>query len=256
MMKFIIGNWKMFPSSPKEAKAILGGIKRGIKSASKVKVVLCAPALFIFASVLRVGKTKIAIGGQDCFTEDEGAYTGETSPRALRALGATYVILGHSERRAMGETDKEVSKKVIAALRNKLTVILCVGEKERDQHGGYFNEVSTQLRASLDGCPKVGWKNLIIAYEPIWAIGSKAVRVATPADFREMSILIRRTLTEYFGKKEAFAVPVIYGGSVDDRNALGFLREGEADGLLVGRVSLDPEKFSAIIRSAHNIHHS
>lgn len=224
-----------------------------MKGVTRAKVIVCPPALYVSSLVSMSAKTKIAIGGQDCFKEDEGAHTGETSPKALHAVGATHVILGHSERRAMGETDKEVSEKLSAAIRNKLTIVLCVGEKERDEHGGYFNEVSTELRSSLFGFPKSESKRLIIAYEPIWAIGSRAKRVATPADFREMSILIRRTLTEYFGKTDAFAVPVLYGGSVDDHNAEGFLKEGGADGLLIGRVSLDPEKFGMIIRSANTI---
>lgn len=252
-MKLIIGNWKMFPASSVEAKKIFVGIKKEAKGLTRAKVVICPPALYVASLVALAAKTKVAIGGQNCFRDDEGAYTGETSPAALRAVGATHVILGHSERRAMGETDAAVSEKMTAAIRNKMTVILCVGEKARDEQGGYFNEVSSELRGSLAAFPKSESKRLIVAYEPIWAIGSKAKRVATPADFREMSILIRRTLTEYFGKKEAFAIPVLYGGSVDDRNAEGFMKEGGADGLLIGRISLDPEKFGAIIHCANTI---
>lgn len=252
-MKLIIGNWKMFPATIKEAKIISSGIKKAMRGVTRAKVVICPPALFVTSLVESKTKTKITIGGQNASYEDEGAHTGETSPRTLAGVGATHVILGHSERRAMGETDKHISSKVIAAIRNKLTVVLCVGEKERDDHGAYFNEVSTQLRASLEGFPKTEFKRLIIAYEPIWAIGAKAKRAATPSDFREMSILIRRELAEYFGKKVAFTIPILYGGSADDRNAGGFLGAGGADGLLVGRVSLDPEKFSAIIRIANTI---
>lgn len=252
-MKLIIGNWKMFPASLNDAKTIFAGIKKHARGITHAKVIICPPSVYAGQLVLLAAKTKILIGGQDCYKEDEGAYTGEVSPKALHAIGATYVILGHSERRAMGETDSDISEKISAAIRNKLTVILCVGEKARDEHGGYFNEVSTELRSSLHAFPKSEAKRLIVAYEPIWAIGSKAKRVATPADFREMSILIRRTLTEYFGKKDAFAVPILYGGSVDDRNAEGFLRDGGADGLLIGRVSLDPEKLGIIIRSANTI---
>jgi len=199
-------------------------------------------------------KAKIGIGAQNCFKDDEGAYTGETSPKALVALGARYVILGHSERRALGETDKIIAEKVIGAIRNKLTVILCIGEHERDQHGSHFGEVSEQLRKSLSGFPKSEVKKLIVAYEPIWAIGVKAKRAATPADNREMSILIRRYLAEYFGKKAAFTIPILYGGSADDQNALGFLTEGGADGFLLGRASLDHKKIVAIAQIANKIH--
>lgn len=252
-MKLIIGNWKMFPATSNEAKTILAGIKKGSVGVTRAKVVVCPPAVYVASAVAQTKKTKIAIGAQNCFKEDEGAWTGETSPKALFSVGATHVILGHSERRALGETSEDVAQKAVVAVRNKLTVILCVGERERDQHGSYFGEVSNQLRASLSGFPKGEVRRLVVAYEPIWAIGSKAKKSATPSDYREMSILIRRYLAEYFGKKVAFAVPVLYGGSVDDRNAESFLREGGADGLLVGRASLDPEKFSTIIRNANNI---
>ncbi len=252
-MKHIVGNWKMFPSSQKEAKAIFVGIKKEIVGISRTKVVLCPPAIFVTSMVEWKAKSKIAIGAQNCFKDDEGARTGETSPKALASIGASYVILGHSERRALGETDVQVAEKVVAAVRNKLTVVLCVGEHERDQHGSYFSEVSNQLRASLSGFPKGEAKRLVIAYEPIWAIGAKAKQPATPSDYREMSILMRRYLTEYFGKKVAFAIPILYGGSVDDRNAEGFLKDGGADGLLVGRISLDAEKFTAIIHIANKL---
>lgn len=252
-MKLIVGNWKMYPSDLKEAKGIFQKIKAKSKGLARARVVICAPALYVPALAGLIGSSKMQVGGQNAFYEDEGARTGETSPKSLRLVGATHVILGHSERRALGESNELIAQKASAAARNKLVTILCVGEKARDEHGEYFGEVSAQLRASLVGYPKTGVKQLVIAYEPIWAIGANAKRAATPADFREMSILIRRYLTEYFGKKEAFAIPILYGGSVDDRNAEGFLREGGADGLLVGRASLDADRFATIIRTAHNI---
>ncbi len=251
-MKLIIGNWKMYPPTLPEAKKIFREIKSGMKGMTRAKVVICPPAFYVAPLIASRGKAMIALGGQNCFKEDEGARTGENSPRALSALGASHVILGHSERRALGETDKDIAEKSVSALRNKLTIILCVGERGRDEHGSHFNEVSAQLRSSLSLFPKSGARQLVIAYEPIWAIGVKALRPATPSDFREMSILIRRYLTEYFGKTAAFAIPILYGGSVDERNAEGFLREGGADGLLVGRISLDAQKFSSIVRIAHN----
>lgn len=252
-MKYVIGNWKMYPSSLKEAQRIFSSIKKKIPSVSRAKVILCIPDLYMAPIVASAGKGKISIGGQDCHVDDEGARTGETSPRALRSTGATCVILGHSERRAMGETDEIISQKIVAALRNKLKVILCVGERERDERGEYFNFVSNQLRDSLVLFPKISSKDLIVAYEPIWAIGSKAKRAATPGDFLEMSILIRRSLTDYFGKNVAFTIPVLYGGSVDDRNAEGFLKEVGADGFLIGRASLDPEKLTNIIHLANTV---
>ena len=252
-MKIIVGNWKMYPETLKEAKAIFSSLRRSVKNIKRAKVIICSPALFLAPLLLLRGTSRISFGGQDAFWENEGAHTGETSPHALASLGATQVILGHSERRAEGETSEIIARKAVATVRNKLTVILCVGEKTRDDAGTYFGEVRDQLRVSLAGFPKGEAKRLIIAYEPIWAIGANALRAATPSDFHEMSILIRKHLVEYFGKKVGFAIPVLYGGSVTDQNAEGFLKDGGADGLLVGRISLDPEKFSTIIHIAERI---
>ena len=252
-MKIIAGNWKMYPQTLKEAKHILSSLKKSTKNVTHAKVILCVPSLFLVPLLALRTTSRILIGGQDAYTQNEGAYTGETSPSALALLGATHVILGHSERRAGGETNAIVAQKVQAAIKNKLSVILCVGEKSRDDGGVYFGEVNNQLRESLQGFPKAEAKRLIIAYEPIWAIGAKALRAAEPTDFHEMSILIRRHLVEYFGKKIGFTIPILYGGSADERNAEAFLSDGGADGLLVGRASLDPEKFTAIIHIANHI---
>lgn len=254
-MKLIVGNWKMFPKTAVEAKAIFVAEKKSMRTIKRAKVIICPPHVFIYPLTAALGRgTKgLSVGAQNAFFEDEGARTGETSPKALSSLGATHVILGHSERRALGETDTVVSQKLVQAVRNKLTAILCVGEHTRDDGGAYFKEVSEQLRHSLASFPKTEAKRLVVAYEPIWAIGAKAVRPATPPDFHEMSILIRRHLVGQFGKAAGFKVPILYGGSVDERNALGFLKEGGADGLLVGRVSLSPEQFDAIIKIADSV---
>ena len=248
-MKLIIGNWKMYPKEAKKAKRIWGELKKN-SSSPKAKVVICPPMPYLGAFLSSPGVFRIAVGAQDVFGEDEGARTGEVSPAMVKSLGAQYVILGHSERRALGETDKEVAQKAKAAVRNKLKVILCIGEKERDHGGAYYREVGDQLRASLSRFPKNAAKSLVVAYEPVWAIGIHAKGVATPESFHEMSIYVRRHLVDYFGKKSGFSIPILYGGSVDDKNAPGFLNEGGAQGFLVGRASLDPRKFSAIVRLA------
>jgi triosephosphate isomerase (TIM) len=249
-MKLIIGNWKMYPATQKEAKQIIDKLTSKFPNSTKVKVVVCPPAVFLSVVSQGKGKSKIFLGGQTCSTEDEGAHTGEISPKSLASLGLKYVLLGHSERREMGETNDTVAGKAIGAVRNNLSVAICVGEKERDSHGNHFTQVAQQLAQSLRGFPKDKAHLLVVAYEPIWAIGAKAKNPASPADHREMSILIRRTLTEYFGKSAAFAVPILYGGSVDEENATGYLTEGQADGLLVGRVSLHPNRFLSIIERA------
>jgi len=245
----------MYPKTLPEAKAIFAAEKKRVKNIRRAKTVICPPHVFIHPLISALGKGAkgISVGAQNAFYEDEGARTGETSPKALYSLGATHVIIGHSERRALGETNAVIAQKLSRVAANKLTAILCVGEHSRDEGGAYFKEVSEQLRHSLAGFPRTETKRLVIAYEPIWAIGAKALRPATPADFHEMSILIRRHVVEQFGKAAGFKVPIIYGGSVDERNASGFLQEGEADGLLVGRVSLSPEQFGAIIHIAEHI---
>ena len=254
-MKFIIGNWKMYPKTLKEAKAILAAHRRSARLLKRTKVVICAPQVFVGALATGLRKTTtFALGAQDVFWEDEGARTGETSPAMLASLGLQYVIVGHSERRALGETNKEVSQKAAQAMKHKLTAVLCVGEQVRDDAGEYFGLVRSQLHASLAEIPKNASAHLMIAYEPIWAIGSKALRPAAPADLHEMTILIRRELVAHFGKTAGFRVPILYGGSVDERNAEGFLTLGEADGLLIGRVSLSPEGFGAIVRLAEQKH--
>lgn len=240
----------MYPRTLAEAKRVVEVIKKNIRKRSQVKVVICPSALFVAPLLAFFKNTQIAIGAQNTFIFDEGAYTGETSPSALASLGATHVILGHSERRFMGEVDALIAKKVARAVESKLRVILCIGERLRDDAGVYFTEVGAELRASLEGFPRNEIKRLVIAYEPIWAIGSNALSAADPKDFREMRIFIKRILVDRFGKKAGFVVPILYGGSVDDRNAEGLLREGGADGFLVGRASLDPKKFSAIIETA------
>jgi triosephosphate isomerase len=250
-MKLVIGNWKMYPKTAVEARSIIAGVKRAAARNNRVRTIICPPIPFVH--LLSRSPGVIKVGTQNCFSEDEGAYTGETSPVQLSSLGVTHVILGHSERRAFGETNEAIAKKMAAALRNKLTVILCVGERDRDENGNYFNEVKEQLMGSLAGFPKREYKRLIIAYEPIWAIGSKAVRVATPSDHREMSIHIKKHLVQIFGKVHGFSIPILYGGSVNDLNALGFLVEGKADGFLIGRVSLDPVKLGAIIDLANSL---
>ena len=253
-MKLIVGNWKMFPHTLDEAKVIFAAHRKSVKCLIRAKMVLCPPSLFIEPiAKMEKGKRSIVIGAQNAFYEDEGARTGEISPPQVRSVGATYVILGHSERRALGETDEVIAKKAVQANRSKLTVILCVGERSRDEAGTYFNEVREQMRKSLTGFPSDAVKRLVIAYEPIWAIGANAIRPATPHDFHEMSILIKRHLVEQFGKTAGFKVPILYGGSVDEKNAEGFLKEGAADGLLIGRLSLDAERFGTILKLADKL---
>lgn len=248
-MKIIVGNWKMYPATLPEASLIAQSSRRAVRGLKRTRVVVCPP--FLYSE--RIGKLageRFAVGAQDCFWEDVGARTGEVSAQMLAKLGLTHVIIGHSERRALGEKDDDVAKKVAAAIREKLTTIVCVGERVRDDGGAYFGLVGEQIDAAFSGIPTGASKRIIVAYEPIWAIGSQAVRAATPEDLHEMIVLIRKHLTRIFGKAAGFRIPILYGGSVDEKNAMGYLARGLADGLLIGRISLDKEKFTAIVRNA------
>jgi len=251
--KVIIANWKMNPTTIREAKDSFRKIKNIARNLRNVQTVVCPP--FIFLGVLEKFITghRCVLGAQDVFWEQEGSYTGEISPRELLRMDVNYVILGHSERRALGESDTEVSRKVKACFRNNLFVILCIGEAERDSDGRYFRFIKEEIKNSLSKISRKDIPKLIIAYEPIWAVGPKAKRADTPEELFEMAIFIRKTLSDLFGRKHVMSTPILYGGSVDDRNAEEFLSKGGVAGLLVGRASLDPKKFSAILKIAENV---
>jgi len=251
--KIIVGNWKMSPNSLREAETTFLSIKEKGSTLRNVQTVICPPFIYVDELAWHVSGHRVLVGAQDVFYEKGGAFTGEVSAKQLASVKARYVIVGHSERRAMGETDEVVAKKVGVALKEKLNVILCVGESERDDHGDYTRFIIGQIKSALAKVKKAQLANLVIAYEPIWAIGKGALHPATPEDALEISILIRKTIADMFHKKDAFNIPILYGGSADDKNAEGFLREGEADGLLVGRASLNPKKFNAILDIANSI---
>lgn len=250
--KLIIGNWKMFPQNVKDARDKFTKIKKVAGTLRNVQTVICPP--FVYASDLQklVTGHRAVVGAQNAWFENEGAYTGEVSPAQLASLKLSHVIIGHSERRAMGETDELVNKKVIASLKTGLIVVLCVGERERDPDGTYLKFIAEQIKVALHGVQKKDLLKIAIAYEPIWAIGKHAVRAASTDDALEVAILIKKTLTELYGK-DGSALTILYGGSVDAKNAWEFLLKSHVDGLLVGRASLDPVQFGEILKSADKI---
>ncbi|PIP73378.1 MAG: triose-phosphate isomerase [Candidatus Lloydbacteria bacterium CG22_combo_CG10-13_8_21_14_all_47_15] len=251
--KIVVANWKMNPVRGTEARKIFSLTKQHAGKTRGVQTVVCPPFVFLSELAGKVSGHRCVVGAQDAFWESEGAYTGLVSAAQVADTGAAYVILGHSERRAAGETSKDVARKVKAALDRGLVPIVCVGESERDDAGRYLSFVETELKESLAGIARSALKNLVIAYEPIWAIGEYAVRSATPHEFENMLLFIRKILVDAFGKKLAFSVPILYGGSVDDGNAADFLGVPGSGGLLVGRASLSPKIFSAILDTASKI---
>lgn len=251
--KLIVGNWKMNPWKMDDARKIFDGVKKEAGKLAHVQTVVCPPFVFLPDLAKKVSGHRVVLGAQDVFFEMEGAYTGEVSPLMLSSFGVKYVIIGHSERRAGGETDEMINKKVLAALKMGLTVVLCVGEQERNDGSEYFSFIKNQIETALVKVQKRTLANIVIAYEPVWAIGAKATGADTPSDFLEITIFIRKTLSDMFDRTSAQSIPVLYGGSVNEKNSGSFLREGEADGLLVGRASLDPKKFITILKIAEKI---
>ncbi len=193
------------------------------------------------------------LGAQDVFWQNSARATGEVSPEQLADLGASHVIVGHSERRALGENDEIVAKKAVAVLKEGMHPILCIGEKERDADGRYFETLKSQLKNSLAGVRRPDFRYLAIAYEPLWAIGKSARAAAEPRVVRETAIFMRKVLTDSFGAESAQEPRILYGGSAEPENTRAILSEGGVDGLLVGHASLDAEEFGEMLKAANAI---
>jgi triosephosphate isomerase len=243
----VVGNWKMYVNSLAEAKKLVRDIDRKLPRGTKATVVVCPPMPFVAALREAYRGRKIAFGAQDCFFKPEGAHTGEASPRALAKAGIEYVILGHSEQRALGETNETVGKKVAAALAEKLKPIICVSERERDANGGYLNDFKKDIVESLSRAEAREASKITIAYEPVWAIGGE--EPPPPHAIMEMSIFIRKTLAGLWGREAAFKVRIIYGGSVNAANASAIAKEAKVSGVLPGHHSVNADSFTSIVRA-------
>ncbi len=247
--KLVVANWKMNPSSIKEVEFIYKGISSYLKKIKNVETVICPPFPYLYIpKKLKINNIKT--GSQDVFNEKEGPYTGEVSFLMLKNFDVKYVIVGHSERRTLGDTNQDINNKILTILKGKATPIFCIGEKERDHNGFYLSYIKQQIIEALAGVMKSQIKNIVFAYEPVWAIGANATRVATVAEFIETRIFIKKIISDLYDIKTANAVRIIYGGSVNQTNAKSFIEEGGADGLLVGRDSLNIKKFKEIINLA------
>jgi triosephosphate isomerase len=246
MRMLLAGNWKMH--GLRAALGEIRALKRALKSeAPRSDVLICPPATLIAGAVKAAEESPIAIGGQDCHALASGAYTGDISAEMLRDAGATAVIVGHSERRHYhGETNIVVAAKARAAKRAGLIAILCVGESEKERDSGSALAVVTaQLKASVPA--ELAASDLIVAYEPVWAIGTG--RTPAPGQIGEMHKSVRAVLAERFGA-ESDAIRILYGGSVKPENAVEILEIPDVDGALVGGASLKAADFLAIIRAA------
>lgn len=243
MKKIIIANWKMNPRTSHEAEILARNISIAAQSAKNLNIFIAPP--FIYLPIVQ----NVRLGSQDVFWENTGYYTGEISPLQLKASGVSLVIVGHSERRALGETNEEINKKIKAVLGAGMKAVLCVGEKERQKETAFPPIIQEELKENLKNIKKSFLKNLIIAYEPIWAISTnKSARPDKPKNVFEITVLIRKELLKMFGKKIAFSIPILYGGSVDEKNVTDFVETGKVDGFLVGSASLNAKKFTEIIK--------
>lgn len=244
-MYLIVGNWKMNPKSLSVALKTYKQVSK-IKKSSSVQVALCVPNIYL-ASISKIKKLTALVGIQDAHYVPTGAETGLCSIEMISSYKPSFALVGHSEVRRRGETDIDVNQKVLTYLRKKIKPIICVGEDERDNDGLYLKKIEQQLEIALLGVAKKDIKNISIAYEPIWAIGSDAKRVATPAECLEVSIFIRKVLTDLFGVANAKLVNILYGGSVNAKDSTDFIQNGGVNGLLIGRASLVPKDFIKII---------
>ena len=244
----IAGNWKM-NKTPQEAKALLDEIAPLVKDAD-CDVIACVPYVDLWAALEATKDTNIKIGAENCHWAESGAYTGEISAKMLATMGLEYVIIGHSERRQyFGETDVTVNKRVRAAINEGLTVILCVGEMLEDRELGITNElVALQTKTALAGVTKDELSKVIIAYEPVWAIGTG--KTATADQANEVCAAIRGVIADAYDKDAADAMTIQYGGSMNDANADELLSKEDVDGGLIGGASLVAEKFAAIVKAA------
>lgn len=247
---FIVANWKQNPKSLKEANLLASFIDKEVQKNNKIEVVVCPPSIYISELLKRKGIKKFTLGAQDSSFTKEGPHTGEIPIKALSSFGVKYSIVGHSDRRRMGDTNEIVSEKVSNILSERIIPILCVGEKERNDDFSYFSFVREQIEVVFKNNPTF-WKNGIIVYEPVWAISSNSGRVATPHEFEEMIIFIQKVVSDL--TKGKGKVKILYGGSVDDKDAEGFLSVRGGDGVLIGRASLNAKQFTKICQIAKEI---
>lgn len=244
----IAGNWKMNKTA-QETREFMAAIKDHLPEDDKVEAVVGAPALFLQSIIAESEGTSLKTAAQNSYFEDEGAYTGEVSPKALGDLGVDYVIIGHSERREyFHETDEDINKKALAAFRNGMIPIVCCGETLEQREAGETNEwVKGQVTNALKDMTEGQVLSLVIAYEPIWAIGTGKSSSAQEAN--ETCGVIRDTVKELYGQEAADNVRILYGGSVKPNNITEYMAEDHIDGALVGGASLEPDSFLKLLEA-------
>ncbi|MBU1136860.1 triose-phosphate isomerase [Patescibacteria group bacterium] len=249
----IIANWKMNPTSQKEVERLWDSVKGGIKKNKTIEIIICPPFIWLPFISSMSAKGGFALGSQDCFWENSGAYTGEISSLMLKDLGCQYVVVGHSERRKyFGESDEIINRKLKAVLKNRMKPVFCVGEEIRDsfnEDGQQINEmgliVGEQLEKGLTGISPERIREIIFAYEPIWSIGTG--QACLPDDAMKARLFIRKILSKLYDRRIAERARIIYGGSVDSKNVSDYIKGAQMDGVLVGSASVNASEFNRII---------
>jgi triosephosphate isomerase len=242
----IVANWKAYVEDLARAKQLFSVSKRLARSG--MGTIVLAPPAPLLGTLARGNTSPVAFSAQDVSATTGGAHTGEVIAQAYAAAGAAYAIIGHSERRAAGDTDTIVAEKLAHALANGLTPILCVGESERDGEGRYLNLVREQMTRALEPLAPKDRSKVIIAYEPLWAIGKSAAGAIGPNDLAEMVLYIRKVIAELLPGKSSRHAEILYGGSVEVANVRTLAASSGVDGFLIGRASVDPSVFAALVK--------
>ncbi len=249
--RLIIGNWKMYVETQDGATDFAKALKTKMRALPNVEVGLAPSYIHLPAVALALKRSTIGVGAQAVSRYHADAHTGDVNAAMLKNAGASFVILGHSERRALGETDDIVRKQMLEVAGLGLGIVLCVGEREQDEGGEHFEFIKTQLTSALAGHSKKTFSNLIIAYEPVWAIGKHAIDAMKPSEVHETFIFIRKVLTGLMEKEQALKIPILYGGSVEASNAAAYIKDGGVQGLLVGHASANLETFLPILKAVN-----
>lgn len=250
MKSIVVANWKMNPATFRDAKKLLNDTKDAVDEAKNVHVIVAPPALYIKELRAQYKGKKISFAAQNAHFESIGSFTGEISPVQVRDAKVTHVIVGHAERRAMGETNEDVRKKIAAALEAKLVPILCVGEVRRSHDGDYYAFVREQIVVALRDVAASKLSSIIIAYEPVWAIGAE--KPMSPREMHEMAIFVRKTIVESHGAV-GMSMKILYGGAIDETNAAAMIQGGDVNGLLVGRASTSSIRFAALLDALSSV---
>lgn len=248
MKSILIANWKNFPGSLEEARVLVREISRKKNLFKKISLFV-APPLPYLALLSEKSGSYSTLGSQDFFPYTKGKFTGAVTGEILKSFGVKFSILGHSEMRALGETAETVSLKAKMALKSGLCPVICFGEKELDSDGGHFAQIERELKGSIKDISKKDTNKIILAYEPVWAIGKTAKDSIDPKDLSETVVFIKKILTDIYGRKKADEIRIIYGGSVEPENAGILLKNTGVKGFLVGHASLKPSSLEKITLS-------